>query len=195
MDAAGLTRSSVAFNGGGALLIPSFAAIGGNSSNPLRGVTAGLVASHVRGMASLATKTHAGFALVLTLNPRLYFKVSAAFCAFVNIALNGVKRLSLFTSECIGRSQSSAPFVPNLVIARHGSDAHVPFATAFLAAKPSSFLSVWLYLKSTRADFASLCNHRLILSRNNRHCLAERAQAQGQMFPPEPVKQVQESFL
>jgi hypothetical protein len=194
-DAAGLARSAVSFNGCGALLIPPFAAIGGNSSDPLRGVAAGLVALHVRGMASLATKAHAGLAFVLTLKPRFDFKVRRAFSAFVNIALDDVNRLCLFAGERIGWTQPGAPLIPYLVIARHCSHGHVPRSAAGLATKPGTFLSIGLHLKRARTDFTSLCNHASILLRNNRHCQIERAQAQGQMFPPEQVKQVQEALI
>lgn len=187
--AAVLAGALVPRNSSGAALQPSFATVGRNTSYPLRRVFSGLLPFHVRGMTAFATKAKAGFAFVLALNPGLNFERFAAFRACVGLALYMVHSLRLLASERICRTQSRTPLVPDFVIAWHGAVSHVPFATALLAAEPRGLSAIRLHFERCFANFACLIDHAFILTGTT------GIAKQGQLFEPEPPKQVQESLV
>ena len=194
-DAAGLTRSFVAINCDSSRFQPAFAAIGGYAANPKFRLSSRLFALHIGGVATLAAKAKAGLALVLPLNPRFYFKAFQALGAIVHLALNRVNGLGLLAGKGVRGAQASTPIVTKLVVVRHQSVCHVPFAATCLTAKPRGCSPVLLHLKSACTYLANFRNHADILARNDRHCRIEQAVAQGQLFAPEQQKQEQRSLL
>lgn len=162
-DPALLAHTIVARYGGSARLRPSFAAIGSYAAYVVRCVSARLMDFFVEVMTSLAAKSLATFRFVLSRQPRLYFKPASALCAFMLFASNKVHRPSLLAGERVRRTQSLAPLVTHLVVVRHLSMRHMPFAAARSTAKPSSHRPVWSHLKKSAADFARLCNHAAMI--------------------------------
>lgn len=193
--AAGLARPLVALNCDSPCFQPAFAPIGGNAADPKFGLSTRLFALHINRVATLAAKAKAGLALVLPLNPRLYFKVCRAFGAIVHLPLNRVYGLGLLAGKGVRGAQASAPIVAELVVIRHRAACHVPLAATCLTAKPRGCSPVLLYLKRACTYLANFRNHADILSRNYRYCRIEQAYAQGQLFAPERAKQEQEVLL
>jgi hypothetical protein len=194
-QAAGLAHATIALYSNGPSSNPSFSSIGGDSTYPQVRFITRLFALHIGGVATLAAKAKAGLALVLPLNPRFYFKAFQALGAIVHLALNRVNGLGLLAGKGVRGAQASTPIVAKLVVVRHQSVCHVPFAATCLTAKPRGCSPVLLHLKSACTYLANFRNHADILARNDRHCRIEQAVAQGQLFEPERTKQVQEALI
>ena len=161
-----LARPVVALNRGLPCGKPALSAVGGYSADPQMGVLAGGMRRHVFRVALLRTKTQAGFCRVLTRNPRLYPKRRGAVGALVKLAFYEVHQPRLFARECVGGPFPLAPVVADLVVVRHGSGRHVPFAATSLAAETGAVFSVRLHVKRGAANLASLSNHDAIIPRN-----------------------------
>ncbi|MDX9792025.1 MAG: DNA methyltransferase [Kiritimatiellia bacterium] len=132
-------------------------------ANPLRGFVARAVDRHMRRMARLRTKTKSRFRFVLSNNPRDNFKIIPAMSAHERFLFYGVYRLCLLAGKCVCWPETFAPLVSNLVVVRHRTIRHVPFASALLAAKSSFVGTIWLYLERLAAYFACFRNHACMI--------------------------------
>lgn len=145
---------------------PTFPAVCGDATNPLRGVFAGLFFRAVSGIARLGAKAKAGLCFVLPFQPRLQFESLAALSARVNVAIDDIHRRCLLSGESIGWAKPFAPFVADLVIARHHPYRHVPLAATGLTAKSGCVGAVRLHLKRGAAYLALLGNHDAMIPRS-----------------------------
>lgn len=161
--AARLTSAVISLDYSGPRLQPSFAAIGGNATDPLGGVFSGHAFGYITGMAVLGAKASAGLRLILSSNPGLYFKLSAALRACVRFALDAIHRLRLFACKSVGGVSAPVPLIAVLVFVRHLANRHVPFAATCKAAKTRFARSIRLYLEGCAADLACLGYHALII--------------------------------
>jgi hypothetical protein len=158
-----LTCLTVSFNSKHSGLEPSFAAICRDSTHIIGRHFSALVFSLKGAVTGLAAKLAPRFCFVLSIKPRLYVKFLRTLSAYV---LNSLDRV-----ECVplGKSVSwpfaASPFVPQLMVARHLSALHMPFASARLTTKPCGFGTVRLHDKLGGADFASLLNHKTFIAR------------------------------
>jgi hypothetical protein len=154
-----LTRPFVAFHGGGAILKPSLAAIGGNSANVIGGVLSRFVQRFIFAVATLTAKPSSALGRVLPSKPWFDLKYLTAMRAFVLLAIHKVHRSCLFTCKRIGWTNPLPPLVAKLVVVRHCAACHMPFPAAGLAAKARSFCAVWPNLKRAAAYFACFRDH------------------------------------
>lgn len=161
--AARLTSAVISLDYSGPRLQPSFAAIGGNATDPLGGVFSGHAFGYITGMAVLGAKALAGLRLILSSNPGLYFKLSAALRACVRFALDAIHRLRLFACKRVGGASAPVPLIAVLVFVRHLANRHVPFAATCKAAKTRFARSIRLYLEGCAADLACLGYHAPII--------------------------------
>jgi len=159
-----LACSAVSFHCDSSRFKPAPPPVSSWPAHPLRGPLAGKMLSHICGVAWLRAEATPGIGWILPFNPRLQLKLRSALRTLVERALNKIDRFCFLARECVGRPQPLSPLISDLVIIRHFSVSHVPFAAADLAAKPSRFRAVWLHLKRAAAYFTCLLNHAQIIT-------------------------------
>lgn len=165
VDCAPLACAAVPFNRFSSSDQPTLPAIGGYPANVIWSVGARLLFGFEKRVAGLAAKTKAGLRFVLASEPWLQFKASSALRTIVPLALNEVNCFGQFGREGIGRSETGAPTVSNLVAVRHWSNRHMPLAAALLAAKARLVGAVWLHFEGLAANLTRLFDHVLFVAR------------------------------
>ena len=125
-------------------LKPALASVGGDAANIVRRIRSRLMQRLIGAVAPFGAKSQPALRFVLPGKPRLEFELLPTMRAIVKLTDHSVHFTRGLWGECVRRAKAAPPFVPDLVLVRHGSDAHMPCATAPLATKSRPILSVWL---------------------------------------------------
>ncbi len=160
-----LASAAVSFYRSPARFRPALASISGYAANVICRVFPGLLGGLPCGMTRPAAKSPTALGFVLALQPRLNLKRTAALGADMDSPLDGVHRLRLFGRECVSGPKTAPPLVPNLMIARHFADGHMPFAAALVRAKPRNFSAIRFDRKLASTNLAIKLCHARILAR------------------------------